>query len=156
MNFEFEITEMVISHLFDWKTLTSIEGLRNLFYTLSISKYSTLKVKSENQTKFWFLFLKMRYLFLLLYLTNAQPELPDMMPCPDGWHQDIETATCFKAFESNPKSWNAAESHCQSFGGDLASITSQREQELVVSLLNRQGYTLNFDRKLDRKLSQNL
>lgn len=98
----------------------------------------------------------MRYLFLLLYLTNAQPELPDMMPCPDGWHQDIETATCFKAFESNPKSWNAAESHCQSFGGDLASITSQREQELVVSLLNRQGYTLNFDRKLDRKLSQNL
>ena len=90
----------------------------------------------------------MRYLFLLLYLTNGQPELPDMMPCPDGWHQDIETATCYKAFESNPKSWNAAESHCESFGGDLASITSQREQELVVSILNRQGYTLSLDRKL--------
>ena len=84
----------------------------------------------------------MRFLFLLLYLTNAQPELSDILSCPDEWHQDIETATCYKAFESIPKSWNAAESHCQSFGGDLASITSQREQELVVSILNRQGSKL--------------
>ena len=85
----------------------------------------------------------MRYLFLLWYLTSAQPDLPDlpdMMPCPDGWKQDIETTTCYKSFESSPKSWNAAESHCQSFGGDLASITSQREQELVVSILDRKGF----------------
>ena len=84
----------------------------------------------------------MRYLFLLWYLANGQPDLPGIMPCPDEWHQDIETTTCYKAFESRPKSWNAAESHCQSFGGDLASITSQREQELVVSILNRHGYDI--------------
>ena len=82
----------------------------------------------------------MRYLFLLLYLTNGQPELPDMMPCPDGWHQDIETATCYKAFESNPMSWNAAESHCQSFGGDLTAINSKRKGSQLL-ILHYQGAT---------------
>ena len=51
-NSEFEIAEMVISRLFDWKTLTSVEGHQDLFYTLLISKYSTEKVESESQTKF--------------------------------------------------------------------------------------------------------
>ena len=54
-----------------------------------------LKVKQ----KFWF-FQKMRYLFLLLYLTKGQPEI---FSCPDEWHTDIETGTCYKAFESSPK-----------------------------------------------------
>ena len=48
--------------------------------------------------------------------------------CPDGWHGDLQTDWCYKPFESGfEKSWNAAESHCQSFGGDLTAINSRRK-----------------------------
>ena len=82
--------------------------------------------------------------------------------CPDGWHGDVQTDWCYKPFESGfEKSWNAAESHCQSFGGDLTAINSKRkgykyiikvrgsaskfltykrEQEMIVSILNRRWY----------------
>ena len=55
--------------------------------------------------------------------------------CPDGWHGDPQTDWCYKPFESGfEKSWNAAESHCQSFGGDLTAINSKR-QGSKISLL---------------------
>ena len=61
--------------------------------------------------------------------------------CPDGWHKDPATSWCYKAFESGfEKSWNAAESHCQSFGGDLTAIRNKGEQEMLVSILNRRWY----------------
>jgi len=48
--------------------------------------------------------------------------------CPDGWHGDPQTDWCYKPFESGfEKTWNAAESHCQSFGGDLTAINSKRK-----------------------------
>ena len=52
--------------------------------------------------------------------------------CPDGWHADPQTSWCYKPFETGfEKSWNAAESHCQSFGGDLAAVNSKRKGNIV-------------------------
>ena len=48
--------------------------------------------------------------------------------CPEGWQKDLQLGTCYRAFESERKTWNEAESHCQSFGGDLVSIGSQHAQ----------------------------
>ena len=63
--------------------------------------------------------------------------------CPDGWHahKDSDKPWCYKAFESGlEKTWNAAESHCQSFGGDLTAVRNEGEQQMLVSILNRRSY----------------
>ena len=60
--------------------------------------------------------------------------------CPEGWSKEPQSKRCYKAFENEKLSWNSAETKCQQFGGDLASITSRYEQDYIVSLLNRNNY----------------
>lgn len=45
---------------------------------------------------------------------------------------------CYKVFEGGSwgKSWNEAESYCNTFGGDLVDIQDEQEQSFVYSLLN--------------------
>ena len=58
--------------------------------------------------------------------------------CPEGWLTHPE-GTCFREF-TEKLSWNSAESKCQQFGGDLVSITSQAEQDYVLSIIQRNHY----------------
>ena len=59
--------------------------------------------------------------------------------CPEGWLADPYNDRCYKEFSSK-MNWNGAESHCQSFGGDLVSISDEREQKYIVSILSRGSY----------------
>ena len=63
--------------------------------------------------------------------------------CPDGWHGDPQTDWCYKPFESGfEKTWNAAESHCQSFGGDLTAINSKRKGSQLLLLYYQEATSM--------------
>ena len=50
----------------------------------------------------------------------------------DGWYRYGNSA--FKLFQKR-KNWEEARNDCQSFGGDLASITSSHENEFLKDVL---------------------
>ena len=73
----------------------------------------------------------MKIVFLLIGAINA-------VQCPEGWTKYPE-GLCYKEF-TEKLSWNSAETKCQEFGGDLVSIESQTEQDLILSIINRNHY----------------
>ncbi|XP_076581434.1 ladderlectin-like [Chaetodon auriga] len=80
----------------------------------------------------------------MMALTSAARDNPVVEPstCPSGWtpHND----RCFMYF-STPMTWAQAEKHCQSQGGNLASVHSFREyheiQMMIKALTNSSPVT---------------
>lgn len=72
-------------------------------------------------------------IFFLLNYAYSQ-----VVKCPDGWVK-TSGAACLRTF-TEKLSWNAAESKCQTFGGDLVSIGSQQEQDDLLFMLDRNHY----------------
>ncbi|NWW90882.1 MRC1 protein, partial [Rhynochetos jubatus] len=57
--------------------------------------------------------------------------------CPEGWQSVHQSSFCFKIFQGGREkmqTWFGARDFCQAIGGDLASIHSEEEQSLIVSL----------------------
>ena len=77
-------------------------------------------------------------LFFLLNYAYSQ-----IVNCPEGWIKDnlasINETRCYRVFEEK-LSWNAAESKCQTFGGDLVSIASREEQDKILYFIERNHY----------------
>jgi len=53
--------------------------------------------------------------------------------CPAGWKSMFDS--CYQWFYTEMKTWQEAENHCQSFGGHLASIHSEEENEFISKTL---------------------
>jgi hypothetical protein len=68
---------------------------------------------------------------LLLSSLEAVPE--DDPLCLHGWSR--VGGSCMKVFHEEPQTWSAAESVCEGYGGHLASIGSQAEQDMVEALV---------------------
>ncbi|XP_063333296.1 ladderlectin-like [Pelmatolapia mariae] len=58
--------------------------------------------------------------------------------CPDGWFS--YGSRCFK-FINSPSSWISAEEHCNSLGGNLASVTNPREYSFLQQMTQTAGRT---------------
>jgi hypothetical protein len=83
--------------------------------------------------------------FLLPYVLSViDPELPDLAGaaggagslCPYGWVE--ADGSCFKLFggdhAEDRKTWPQAEAHCQALTGHLASVTTQTQQDTILSI----------------------
>lgn len=68
---------------------------------------------------------------LLLSSLEAVPE--DDPLCLHGWSR--VGGSCMKVFHEEPRTWPVAESVCEEYGGHLASIASQEENDAVAALM---------------------
>ncbi|CAM4596068.1 macrophage mannose receptor 1-like [Lepidochelys kempii] len=68
------------------------------------------------------------------------PPVPTTTPapsCPDGWHSSAHSSSCFKHFQNgrkHMKTWIEARDFCRAIGGDLATIHSEEEQNIINGL----------------------
>ncbi|XP_065254347.1 macrophage mannose receptor 1-like [Emys orbicularis] len=68
------------------------------------------------------------------------PPVPTTTPapsCPDGWHSSAHSSSCLKHFQNgrkHMKTWFDARDFCRAIGGDLASIHSEEDQNVINSL----------------------
>uniref|UniRef100_A0A8C6YLE7 Macrophage mannose receptor 1-like n=1 Tax=Nothoprocta perdicaria TaxID=30464 RepID=A0A8C6YLE7_NOTPE len=64
-------------------------------------------------------------------MTPAPPPTTTPLPsCPEEWHSLPQSSSCFKKMET----WFGARDFCRAIGGDLASIHSEEEQNLISNL----------------------
>ena len=76
--------------------------------------------------------------------------------CSTGWVQHRKS--CYIVIDIPTTEWSAARRNCLKFGGDLAKITSNHENQFVYNLTGNQVYTtgigiwLGLHRKADNKL----
>ena len=75
---------------------------------------------------------KKMFIFLLLNYAYSQ-----VVNCPEGWIKD--RSHCYRVF-TDKLNWNAAESKCQTFGGDLVSIEDKEKQDKLLFMLDRDHY----------------
>ncbi|XP_067300952.1 galactose-specific lectin nattectin-like [Pseudorasbora parva] len=68
---------------------------------------------------------------LLLFAAFSQGDAADD-GCPPGW--SACGLKCVKFF-SQPLDWFSAEKHCQTFGGNLASVHNKYQNDLLLSLV---------------------
>ncbi|XP_072859192.2 macrophage mannose receptor 1 [Pogona vitticeps] len=73
------------------------------------------------------------------------PPLPTTTPaprCPEDWGSSDQRNLCFKAFSGKEdlKTWADARGFCTALGGDLASISSLKEQQSLFRYLTNYGY----------------
>ena len=64
--------------------------------------------------------------------------------CEESWTHFHGTAHCYRYFDSS-KTWEEAESHCQSLGADLLSIHSLNENDFIKSLVGQNKVCRNSD-----------
>ncbi|XP_015780288.1 PREDICTED: perlucin-like protein [Acropora digitifera] len=75
--------------------------------------------------------------------------------CSTGWVQHGKS--CYIVIDIPTKEWSAARRNCLKFGGDLAKITSNDENQFVSNLIGNQTYTtglgvwIGLHRKADTK-----
>ena len=75
--------------------------------------------------------------------------------CSTGWVQHGKS--CYIVIDIPTKEWSAARRNCLKFGGDLAKITSNDENQFVYNLIGNQTYTtwwgvwIGLHRKKDNK-----
>ena len=75
--------------------------------------------------------------------------------CSTGWVQHGKS--CYIVIDIPTTEWSTARRNCLKFGGDLAKITSNDENQFVSNLTNNQNYTtrlgawLGLHRKADDK-----
>ncbi|XP_074840934.1 macrophage mannose receptor 1-like [Carettochelys insculpta] len=76
---------------------------------------------------------------------GTPPPIPTTSPapsCPDEWHSTAHSSSCFKLFQKgrkHMKTWFEARDFCRAIGGDLATIHSEEEQN-VINKLDRAGH----------------
>ena len=78
--------------------------------------------------------LKNKKMFIFLLLNYAYSQVVN---CPEGWIKD--RSHCYRVF-TDKLNWNAAESKCQTFGGDLVSIEDKEKQDKLLFMLDRNHY----------------
>ncbi|NXA31875.1 MRC1 protein, partial [Eudromia elegans] len=62
-----------------------------------------------------------------------------VLTCPEGWVSNTISSSCFKCFYRDnieKKSWFESQHFCREIGGDLATINSQEESNLVSKALS--------------------
>uniref|UniRef100_A0A8C8RLT3 Mannose receptor C-type 1 n=1 Tax=Pelusios castaneus TaxID=367368 RepID=A0A8C8RLT3_9SAUR len=78
-------------------------------------------------------------------LTPPPPPTTTSAPsCPDGWHSSVYTSSCFKHFQNgrnHMKTWFDARDFCRAIGGDLATVHSEEEQNVIKKLDKTYPYT---------------
>ncbi|XP_062983516.1 macrophage mannose receptor 1-like [Elgaria multicarinata webbii] len=89
---------------------------------------------------------KAKFLCKRLALGVTPPPLPTTTPaprCPDDWSSSDQRSVCFKAYsrKEEKKPWAEARSFCTAIGGDLASISSLKEERSLQRYLASFGYT---------------
>ena len=62
--------------------------------------------------------------------------------CSTGWVQHGKS--CYIVIDIPTAEWSAARRNCLKFGGDLAKITSNHENQFVYNLIGNQVYTTGF------------
>ncbi|XP_061852165.1 macrophage mannose receptor 1-like isoform X2 [Colius striatus] len=68
------------------------------------------------------------------------PPPPMVIPlslCPEGWQSVSQSSSCFKIFQGGREkmqTWFGARDFCRAIGGDLASVHSEEEQNLIANL----------------------
>ncbi|KFV80640.1 Macrophage mannose receptor 1, partial [Struthio camelus australis] len=71
-------------------------------------------------------------------VTPPPPPTTTPLPsCPDGWQSIPQSSSCFKLFQrgrEKMQTWFGARDFCRAIGGDLASIHSEQEQNLISDL----------------------
>ncbi|XP_072174350.1 macrophage mannose receptor 1-like [Diadema setosum] len=73
------------------------------------------------------------------YICERDNDIPLKCDESDGWY--TADSKCFKYYSSQ-KNWDDAASYCRRIGGDLASINSDPEQEMVANTATAAGVTL--------------
>uniref|UniRef100_A0A670JGG9 C-type lectin domain-containing protein n=1 Tax=Podarcis muralis TaxID=64176 RepID=A0A670JGG9_PODMU len=78
-------------------------------------------------------------------LTTTPAPKPTPLPaCPNEWHPSSTRHVCFKVYykeTKNRKSWFEAQDFCRAIGGDLASIHSENERNVITELIKKNyGY----------------
>ena len=74
-------------------------------------------------------------------------------PCPSGWSHHLPpsaagesgSGVCFTE-ESSALTFNEAWTNCIAQGGNLASITSQEEQDFIMAILDPNGKYIILDK----------
>ncbi|KGL73953.1 Macrophage mannose receptor 1, partial [Tinamus guttatus] len=68
-------------------------------------------------------------------VTPPPPPTTTPLPsCPEEWHSVPHSSTCFKGGREKMQTWFGARDFCRAIGGDLASIHSEEEQNLISRL----------------------
>ena len=62
--------------------------------------------------------------------------------CSTGWVQ--HGRSCYIVIDIPTREWSAARRNCLKFGGDLAKITSNHENQFVYNLIGNQVYTTSL------------
>ncbi|NWX97025.1 MRC1 protein, partial [Nothoprocta ornata] len=78
-------------------------------------------------------------------MTPAPPPTTTPLPsCPEEWHSLPQSSSCFKLFQrerEKMETWFGARDFCRAIGGDLASIHSEEEQNLISNLERKYLYS---------------
>ncbi|XP_053215449.1 macrophage mannose receptor 1-like [Podarcis raffonei] len=75
--------------------------------------------------------------------TTPAPKPTPLPACPNEWHPSSTRPVCFKAYYKevkNRKSWFEAQDFCRAIGGDLASIHSENEKDVIIKELIGKNY----------------
>ncbi|KFQ29409.1 Macrophage mannose receptor 1, partial [Merops nubicus] len=68
-------------------------------------------------------------------VTPPPPPTTTPLPsCPEGWKSISHSSACFKVGREKMQTWFGARDFCRAIGGDLASIHSEEEQNLIADL----------------------
>ncbi|KAF7246012.1 Macrophage mannose receptor 1 [Varanus komodoensis] len=89
---------------------------------------------------------KAKFVCKHLALGVTPPPVPTTTPaptCPDEWGSSDQRSVCYKAFTKGDekKSWAEAQSFCVAIGGDLASISSLKEERSLQRYLSNYGFS---------------
>uniref|UniRef100_A0A8C0J0M3 C-type lectin domain-containing protein n=1 Tax=Chelonoidis abingdonii TaxID=106734 RepID=A0A8C0J0M3_CHEAB len=80
---------------------------------------------------------KVMFLCKQLVEGATPPPVPTTTPapsCPDGWRSSAHSSSCFKNGRKHMKTWFDARDFCRAIGGDLASIHSEEDQNVINGL----------------------
>uniref|UniRef100_A0A8D2IVV1 Macrophage mannose receptor 1 n=1 Tax=Varanus komodoensis TaxID=61221 RepID=A0A8D2IVV1_VARKO len=93
---------------------------------------------------------KAKFVCKHLALGVTPPPVPTTTPaptCPDEWGSSDQRSVCYKAFTKGDekKSWAEAQSFCVAIGGDLASISSLKEERSLQRYLSTSHYWLGLN-----------
>ena len=63
----------------------------------------------------------------------------DVCECEDGWSRYSTTGNCYQHFSSE-ETWEDAQSYCQNLGAELASVTTEGENDFLTTLTQERAF----------------
>ena len=69
----------------------------------------------------------------------THPFICQMKACEDGWSRYSTTGNCYQYFSSE-ETWEDAQSYCQNLGAELASVTTEGENDFLTTLTQERAF----------------